>query len=207
MRILLGSSSPRRKEILGGILGDLEITAPDVDETALPGETPPAYAMRISAAKATALSRKTAVLSCPWLLITCDTIVTLDSKIIGKPRDHDDAVGIIKTLSGRTHQVISAVTLWRDGAEQLTRAETSSIRFRNLDDGDIRVYLGKIHYMDKAGAYAVQEHGGSIIENITGSVTNVIGFPLTLFFGMAVELGITGELFPGVAALEKGKIY
>lgn len=207
MKILLGSSSPRRREILGGIVDGFDIISPDVDETVLPGEAPESYALRISAAKAEALSDRTAALRGPWLLITCDTIVTLDSKIFGKPRDHDDAVNIIRTLTGRTHRVISALTLRRSGAEPLTRAETSHITFRHLDDEGIRGYLGKIHYMDKAGAYAVQELGTSIIERIEGSVTNVIGFPLTLFFTMTVDLGIAGKLFTGGITPGSSKIY
>ncbi len=193
MDIILGSSSPRRREILGRIIDAFETTAPETDERTLPGESPRGYAERVSLDKGRAVL---AALGADFrnirLIIACDTIVTIDDRIIGKPAGPEDALAIIKTLSGRTHQVISALTLihCNSGIEMRTESEISRITFKNLGDPELKEYLGRIEYMDKAGAYAVQESGSFIIEKIEGSLTNVIGFPLRLFFRMTREMGL-----------------
>lgn len=203
MRVILGSSSPRRREILGNMLGSFEVLVPEVDEALQPGEAPEPFARRMAAGKAQSLlARLGAGDADPFLLITCDTIVTIDGMTIGKPAGPEDARNIIALLSGKTHQVISALTLAdsRRPAEAITDAEASRVTFKALDAAAIAEYLGRIDYLDKAGAYAVQEHGSFIIERIEGSVTNVIGFPLRLLFRMAASLGLLDTLFPGAEA-------
>jgi septum formation protein len=199
MKILLGSSSPRRKEILGRVLGPFEIRAPEADERVHPGESPARYAERVSLEKARTITARNRAGACGELLIiACDTIVTIDDRIIGKPESPGDALSILRSLAGRTHRVISALTLVHAGNETITRtgSEISEITFRNLCDRELSEYLDRIDYMDKAGAYAVQESGGMIIEKIEGSVTNVIGFPLRLFFRMLAQMGLLQCLLP-----------
>ncbi|HSV95831.1 MAG TPA: nucleoside triphosphate pyrophosphatase [Spirochaetota bacterium] len=200
MRVILGSSSPRRKELLRDIFDDFSVMSPDADETPLPGEAPEAYAARVAADKMRSLAPLVESGPEGTLVITGDTIVTIGGMIIGKPSGFDDALSILGRLSGRTHQVISAITLglWRAGDGRgryvtATGIERSDITFKPLDAPSLVAYLGRIEYLDKAGAYAAQEHGGMIIERVEGSVSNVIGFPLRLFYKMLVESG-AGEL-------------
>ncbi|TAL37116.1 MAG: septum formation protein Maf [Spirochaetes bacterium] len=196
MRVILGSSSPRRRALLNELGIGFDTLSPDADETALPGETPRDYAVRVARAKAESALTIPDTGREPALLIACDTIVTIDGVIIGKPADRGDALRILGMLAGKTHSVISAVALVRvNGLTELrTGAEESRITFKPLGREGLEAYLDSIHYMDKAGAYAAQEHGRHIIERIEGSVTNVIGFPLRLFFRMLAEMGVADAL-------------
>ena len=188
MRVILASSSPRREAILKTLISSFEIMVPAVDESALPGEDPRLHTERVSELKALSIEKKLSRLSDDFLIIASDTIVTIDGCIIGKPSDYDDAVRIISNLAGRTHFVISAITVLSDGSGRriFTSSEKSAVTFKPLDRKRIHEYLGKIECLDKAGAYAAQEHGNLIIEKIEGSRTNVIGFPLRLFFSLLV---------------------
>lgn len=199
MRVILGSTSPRRRELLGGLFDDFEVMAPDADEAALPGEKPEAYAARVAADKMRSLAPRVEAAADDALVIACDTIVTIDGAIIGKPSGPDEALAILGRLSGRTHRVISALSvgLRRAGGrlEFATALESSAITFRPLGRAELEEYLARIEYMDKAGAYAAQEYGAMIIERIDGSVSNVIGFPLRLFYKMLVEAGAGALLY------------
>jgi septum formation protein len=200
MNIVLGSSSPRRKLIVGGLIGGFRIAHPSIDETPLPGEPPETFATRIAEEKCGAVIESCGAGDFPLLVITADTIVTIDGHVIGKPDDFDDAVAMISTLNGRTHRVITALTLLAaegpDGPRRiLTRYESTGVTFKKLDREGIARYLNTIDYRDKAGSYAFQEQGGLIVEGFQGSATNIIGFPLRLFFSMLFELGILGAVF------------
>jgi septum formation protein len=187
MDIVLGSSSPRRKQILDSLLPDYRISHPAVDETTRRGEDPGEYAARISLLKNEAITASWRVGDSELLAITADTIVTIDSDILGKPADHEDAVMMLQRLSGREHRVITSITLAHlapGRARVRTDSDTTQVRFKNLAPCDITDYLASISYLDKAGAYAYQDQGRKIIEQVSGSVTNVIGFPLRLFFSM-----------------------
>lgn len=196
MEIILGSSSPRRKSILKKIINDFDIRVPDIDEKYIEGELPAQYAARLSGEKAESLVTGLKIKD-PFLLISCDTIVALEKLIIGKPIDYNDARQKLKMLSGKTHEVISSITMISNyqGTIKKTDSEISFVTFKNIDDRDIEEYLEKIDYKDKAGAYAVQESGDLIIEKIDGSVSNVIGFPLKLFYKMLGELNLLDIIF------------
>jgi septum formation protein len=200
MNIILGSSSPRRKSILGGLVDSFLVMPPSIDETHFPDESPKTFAVRIADKKCRTILESGAIDAYPALVITADTIVTIDGRIIGKPSDFDDAVRMISELNGRTHRVITGLTLSAmkkrgDGHRSLTGCEVTEVTFRQLDRDGIVGYLNAIEYHDKAGSYAIQEHGGMIVEGYRGSVSNIIGFPLRLFFSMLVEMGIVHELF------------
>lgn len=201
MRVILGSSSPRRKGLLGTVIEDFEVIVPMADEVPLPGEDPEEFARRASREKMDSICAMHRGKANPQLIITSDTIVSIDGLILGKPANRDDAVQKIRLLNGRTHRVITGMTLhYLDSKKPMenriaTGCETTGVTFRRLSDGEIGEYLSKIDYMDKAGAYAAQEFGELIIEKTRGSITNVIGFPLRLFFTLVMELGLENRLF------------
>ncbi|OHD63007.1 MAG: septum formation protein Maf [Spirochaetes bacterium RBG_13_51_14] len=200
MNVILGSTSPRRKSIVSGLVESFCVVPPSVDETHRPPESPTEFATRIAGEKCASILESGAVESTPALVITADTVVTVDGAIIGKPADFDDAVRIITLLSGRTHRVITGLTLHAvssGGRVNHTRTghETTEVRFKKLVPEEITRYLAANDYRDKAGAYAFQEQGHLIIAGYRGSVTNIIGFPLRLFFSMAAEMALIGEIF------------
>ncbi|HPQ53761.1 MAG TPA: Maf family protein [Spirochaetota bacterium] len=199
MRLILASSSPRRRELLGIITSSFEIIAPDINEDTAHGETPLQYAERMAFLKASAVRIAPCNSGAPAsLVIACDTIVTIDGRIIGKPVDFSDACGTLRDLSGRTHQVITSLSLRIEHAapEIITASEITNVTFRELTEDIISRYLNTIHYNDKAGSYALQEHGGMIIDRVEGSVSNVIGFPLGLFLRMTHRKKILDDIGP-----------
>lgn len=196
MNIILGSSSPRRKDLLQNLFTDITIIHPEVEEIPEPNETPLQFVQRASLDKLNEISKK--INNNHSLIITCDTIVTIENEILGKPVDYDHAYKMLSKLSGKTHQVISAISLlliYESIYHKYTDYEITHVTFQKLTDSDITHYLSKIHYMDKAGSYAAQEYGNMIIEKIEGSLTNVIGFPLRCFFRMTHEMDIVKKLF------------
>lgn len=195
MKLVLGSGSPRRREILQSVFGDIDIVPPHIDESILSGEKPVDYTMRIVDAKMDAIlcGRDNEA-----LYITSDTIVTIDGSILGKPLSRGEAFSMLRLLSGREHAVITGICIAyvRDGAFRRDSAyDVSSVIFKKLEDETINGYLDLINYRDKAGSYAVQEHGGIIVDSIKGSVTNVIGLPLGLLFRMLGSSGLTNSFF------------
>ena len=175
-RIVLASASPRRRELLGGIDISFEVKVlPDVDESfpaeLQAGEIP----LYISKVKADAYR---ALMADDELVITADTIVWLDGKALGKPRDEEEARQMIRNMSGKTHSVFTGVTITTK-KEQRSFVAQSNVRFSNLLDSEIDYYITRYKPMDKAGSYGVQEWIGFIgIENIEGSYFNVMGLPV-----------------------------
>lgn len=201
MRVILGSTSPRRRAILGTLFPALQIMFPNVDETWEPGIRPEAFAEKVSIDKCLSVADSIQAAEEPILVVTADTVVTIDDIVIGKPSDFDDAVKILRSLVGRTHRVITAIsirTIYGDSsikAKSLTSHETTAVTFRDLNHEDILRYLRLIEWRDKAGAYAFQESGSFIIDTWEGSATNIIGFPLRLFFSMLAEADLGHLLF------------
>lgn len=174
--ILLASNSPRRRELLAGLDIDYRVTAlPEVDESypdTLSGEEIPLY---ISQEKAAAYRR---FMKDNTLLITADTIVWLDGKVYGKPHDITDAKAMLQALSGKTHTVITGVTL-TSLQKQISFAVSTEVTFAALDDDEIDYYVEKYRPLDKAGAYGVQEWIGYIgVTGLKGSYYNVMGLPI-----------------------------
>lgn len=174
--ILLASNSPRRRELLAGLDIDYRVTAlPEVDESypdTLSGEEIPLY---ISQKKAAAYRR---FMKDNTLLITADTIVWLDGKVYGKPHDIADAKAMLQALSGKTHTVITGVTL-TSLQKQISFAVSTEVTFTALDDDEIDYYVETYRPLDKAGAYGVQEWIGYIgVTGLKGSYYNVMGLPI-----------------------------
>lgn len=175
-RIILASNSPRRKELLSGLDIDYETRViPDVDESypnSLPFEMVATY---LAEKKASAYQKE---LKDDELLITADTVVLLEDMILGKPANEYESASILKTLSGKTHKVITAVCL-TSTKKQISFSDTSFVTFGKLSDAEIEYYVSKYKPFDKAGAYGVQEWIGYIaVEKIEGSYYNVMGLPV-----------------------------
>lgn len=174
--VVLASNSPRRKELMSGLGVDYVVkTLPDVDESypdTLRGEEIPAY---ISREKADAYQ---SMIEPDELLITADTIVWLDGEVLGKPKDREDAIRMLRKLSGASHQVITGVCLTTKEWQKCFTA-TTDVTFASLTEEEILYYVDKYAPMDKAGAYGVQEWIGFIgVESISGSYFNVMGLPI-----------------------------
>lgn len=185
-RIYLASQSPRRRELLKQIGIDFEMLLVrsdpqrniDVDETPHAGEAPEDYVLRVSRAKAEAgcSALKQRMLP-PFPVLAADTAVTLDGKIFGKPDNARHAAEMLRQLSGREHQVLSAVAIALEEHVEIALS-ISRVRFVRLDEDRIKRYLLTHEYTDKAGGYAIQGHAGAFIEHLTGSYSGVMGLPL-----------------------------
>jgi len=174
--IYLASASPRRSALLQQIDVAHEVRPVDVDETPRPGERPAQYALRLAETKAQTLWQRLASADRRPVL-AADTTVALGLEILGKPADRADAVRMLGRLSGRDHQVHSAVALLHAGGAD-ARVSTSTVSFRPLSEAEIDWYWRTGEPVDKAGAYAVQGHAAIFIRHIEGSYSGVMGLPL-----------------------------
>lgn len=184
--IVLASNSPRRKELMSGLGVDYVVkTLPDVDESypdTLQGEEIPAY---ISREKAEAYQ---SMIEPDELLITADTIVWMNGEVLGKPKDREDAIRMLRKLSGASHQVITGVCLTTKGWQN-SFTVTTDVTFAVLSEEEIVYYVDKYSPMDKAGAYGVQEWIGFIgVESISGSYYNVMGLPVQKLYRELIKL-------------------
>lgn len=173
MMIILASGSPRRRELLTSVGLNFEIYRPDVDETRKPGEEPADYCRRLAGLKAEAGAQKFP----ESLIIAADTIVFVDGQILGKPSDREDALRMLRLLSGREHEVITGLAVWNAGALTVRDVHTL-VKFRELTEAEIEAYYETGECDDKAGAYAVQGRGALLIEGVRGDYYNVVGLPL-----------------------------
>jgi septum formation protein len=185
-RIYLASRSPRRRDLLKQIGVPFELLllredlrrGADVDETPLAEESPGVYVLRVASAKAAMAVRQIAYRGLPQKpVLSADTTVVFDGQIVGKPEDAEDAARILRTLSGREHQVLTAVAVaLREQIE--AQISVSSVSFRELSDAEIRSYVATGEPLDKAGAYAIQGRGGVLVTRMTGSYSGIMGLPL-----------------------------
>lgn len=185
-KVILASNSPRRKELLAGLGVDYEVrTLPDVDESypdTLQGADIPLY---IAKEKADAYRN---MLQPGELMITADTIVWLDGRVLGKPKDREDALCMLRDMSGRTHEVFTGVCITTTEWQRSFAAQTE-VRFAELSEEEITYYVDKFQSMDKAGAYGVQEWIGFIgVENISGSYYNIMGLPVQRLYKELVKV-------------------
>ncbi len=186
-RVILASQSPRRKELLSRLFEQFEIQPADIDETMDAAKTPAEAVMELSARKAEAIAMHNA----DALVIAADTIVVCD-RIFGKPTGREEAARMLRALSGRAHQVMTAVSVARDG-QVLTRLSTTDVHFRPLSEQDIEDYIESGEPMDKAGAYGIQGRGGLFIPRIDGDYYGVMGLPICLLEQMIREISAKGE--------------
>lgn len=173
MKLILGSGSPRRKELLAqlGIVPDA-VLPPDINEDPKRGEAPRPYCQRL------AIEKARAVAGGPDDIILCaDTTVALGRRILGKPRDAGEAAEFLTALGGRRHQVITAVAV-RRGERIWARDSVSAVKMKRLSDIELNAYLASGEWLGKAGAYAIQGAAGAFIPWISGSFTGIVGLPL-----------------------------
>ena len=186
-KLLLASASPRRAEILRAVGWPFETLATDIDETLLKGESAEAAVERLALEKALAAMKRHPF---ALLVLGADTTVLVDSEILGKPEDEEDARRMLRLLSGRWHDVLTGVALLRAGGGREGRTvahERTRVRFARLSDEESDWYVGSGEPMDKAGAYAVQGRAALFIEEIRGDYWNVVGLPIRLVYELAGE--------------------
>lgn len=184
VRLILGSASPRRLELLAqiGVVPDA-VQPADVDETPLKAELPRPYAARIAREKAAA------VVADPDDIVLCaDTTVALGRRIMGKPEDAGQAAAFLVALGGRRHQVITALAL-RRGTQMWTREVTCVVRMKRLSDLELNAYLASGEWRGKAGGYGIQGLAGAFIPWISGSFTAVVGLPVAETAALLVTAG------------------
>ena len=187
MRLILASTSPRRAQILRDAGLVFSIISSAVDETPIPGEAPGELVLRLANAKAELVAARSVG---PAIVVAADTVVVLEGQILGKPRSTDDARHMLEKLSGRTHSVVTGVSLIRlPDVEQRSFVETTLVHFDRLSANEITRYLATEEPHDKAGAYAIQGRGGRYIPRIEGCYYNVVGLPLSRLLSELHELG------------------
>ena len=172
MELILGSQSPRRRELLGLTGLDFTVRVADIDETMDADKAPFDEVARVSREKAMAVARKPGD-----VVIAADTIVVCGGKVLGKPRNEEDAFRILSLLSGRDHEVMTGMTVLR-GDEIVTHTEVTKIHFRQLHPDEIRAYIATGEPMDKAGAYGIQGGAALFADQMEGDYYNVMGLPV-----------------------------
>ena len=201
MEIVLASASPRRRELMARIAPEFRVVPTDVDESAIIEKDPLAFAIAAAAQKA----RRAAESFPEAIVIGADTVVALGLRILGKPVDREDARAMLRALSGRRHRVMTGLAFYR-GAEDrlLTGYDLTYVTFRELTDEMIEGYLDQGTFLDKAGAYAVQEVGDAFVARMKGDYDNVVGFPvekvrrmLARFMDPAFTVTVEDIDFPG----------
>jgi septum formation protein len=186
--LVLGSSSPRRRELLAAAGFEFEIAEPGVDERALPGESAEAQARRLALEKARAVAARYPGEAC---VLAADTLVVVDADVLGKPRDGDEAVEMLLRIQSRTHRVLTgfALIVHALGVEEHGVVE-SEVRMHPVDRATARAYASSGEPLDKAGGYAAQGDGGRFVAEIRGSRTNVIGLPMETVVARLARLGV-----------------
>lgn len=184
MRLVLGSGSPRRRELLAqiGVTAD-DIRPPDIDETPRAAELPRPYCQRMAREKACAVPAAP-----DELVLAADTTVSLGRRIYGKPADAGEAATFLHALSGRRHRVVTAVAL-RLGDQLWERDVVSVVRMKQLSDAEVNAYLASGDWDGKAGGYSIQGPAGAFIPWIGGSYTGIVGLPLTETAGLLQAAG------------------
>ena len=204
MHLILASASPRRAELLRAAGYRFEIVVADVDESIRPGEAPSTYVRRLAAEKSAAALKGCAISgtgvargsasavaqgfsAADLVILGADTTVVVDGAILGKPRDDEDGRDMLRRLSGRTHEVLTGVSL-RQGAYEVGRVEVTAVIFRTLSDDELNWYVASGEGHDKAGGYAIQGLASRFIPRIDGSYSNVVGLPVACVAELLPEI-------------------
>ncbi len=189
MTFILGSGSPRRKELLAqiGVVPD-DIRAPDIDETPLKAELPRPYCARMAREKVAAVTA-----GAEDIVLCADTTVAVGRRILGKPADAQEAASFLRLMSGRRHKVVTAVAVKR-GDQLWERDVVSTVRMKRLSDAELNAYLATGDWQGKAGGYGIQGPAAALIPWISGSFTGIVGLPLA---ETANLLRAAGYIFDG----------
>ena len=184
--IILASNSPRRREFLSSLGIEFDVIPADVDEKLLPGETFREHVARLSIEKSKRVSRE----NTDAFVLGADTLVVIGGKPLGKPNDEDEATEMLRTISGKTHTVLSGYCVVDGGTgEMKTGVVETEVTIKGLTAGEIEAYVSTHESMDKAGSYAIQGIGSFMVSEIHGSYTNVVGLPVPEVVGALLDLG------------------
>jgi septum formation protein len=186
-KIVLASASPRREELLALICPTFEIIPSEFDESTMPEDLSPAQHVLVSAREK---ARDVAARAKNAIIIGADTIVVVDDTILGKPADEENACKMLKTLSGRTHQVYTGICVIGSDGREMQDYESTDVNFRELSDDIIHRYVATGEPLDKAGAYAIQGRGSVLITGICGDYFNVVGLPVYKLGLLLEKLGV-----------------
>jgi septum formation protein len=179
--LVLASQSPRRRELLAVLGIPFTVEPSSIDENPLPDEKPEDFVVRVAREKGLEVAARVS----QSLVLSADTLVTIDGELLGKPSGEEDAVRMLHKLSGREHSVYTAVCLINQPKNQtLEGLDRTRVWFNRLDEGQIRDYLRREDVYDKAGAYAIQGYAGVFIPKIEGNYFNVMGLPLPLVYDL-----------------------
>ncbi len=184
-KLILASRSPRRSELLRSLGLDFAVTPSQAKETTDPGQSPEQNATRIARDKARWVARQHP----GKYVLGADTMVVLDQEIIGQPADEKDACRILSKLSGRQHKVITGVVLITPEAGEYETVVVSKVTLKSASENDIRSYVATGEPLDKAGAYAIQGEGSTLIESWEGSHSNIVGLPLEALTDLFQQAG------------------
>lgn len=172
MNLILASQSPRRRELMELFHIPFKVCAADIDETMDPMKAPYDEVARVSRCKAQAVAREE-----DDVVVAADTVVVCDGRVMGKPHSAHEAAVMLRSLSGRIHQVMTGMTVLR-GEKMISNTEVTEIKFRKLTEQEIQAYIATGEPMDKAGAYAIQGGAALFAEGIRGDFYNVVGLPV-----------------------------
>jgi septum formation protein len=187
-RLVLGSASPRRRELLGRLGLSFEVDPADIDESTRLGESPNQYVARLAAEKAERVASRHQ----GWFaVLAADTTVEIDGRALEKPVDLEDSARMLRTLRGREHVVHTSIALWVSPDAQLgTRTVSTRVRFREFSDETLAAYVASGEGLDKAGAYGIQDLGSALVSELHGSYTNVVGLPAAETIELLQHLGV-----------------
>ena len=174
MAVILASGSPRRKELMSHITDEFTVIVSDADESLPEGEGVEETVKNLALQKAQAVKLKCKETD---IIISADTVVSCDGRILGKPNDEKEAYGMLKSLSGRTHAVYTGVCITK-GDRTDVFAQKTLVEFYELSDEEINAYIATGDPFDKAGGYGIQSKGAVLVKGITGDYFNVVGFPV-----------------------------
>ena len=183
-KLVLASSSPRRKELLDAAGWPYEAIVAGIDESLKPNEAPAVYVQRLARSKAEAVATQLQ----SGLVLGADTSVVIDNEILGQPIDDDDARRMLKLLNGKWHEVLTGVAAVRVGGHSVVDYETTRVRFAEMSDSEIDWYISTGEARGKAGAYGIQGAAGLFIEEIRGDYFNIVGLPIRLVYELTAKV-------------------
>lgn len=182
--LILASASPRRAAILTALGLPFRVVVPSVDESLLPGEGGAQAAERLARAKAASVAG-----AAELPVLAADTLVLCDERVLGKPASAEEAARMLRTLSGRSHEVVTGVCVARDGTLR-SGVETTVVAFAPMEESEIAWYVGTGEPLDKAGAYHVDGRGALFVSSVSGSPSNVAGLPVRLMLSLLRDVGV-----------------
>ena len=188
--IILASASPRRRELLANLVSSFEVRPADIDETPFPMESPEEYVIRMAREKAEAITAQG--VDHRDVIIASDTSVVIDGQILGKPESFAHAKTMLRSLSGKTHQVMTSLCVCNGGLNRVATCNVvSDVSFREISDLEIEHYWRTGEPCDKAGSYAIQGVGGMFVQHMSGSFSAVVGLPIYEVSQFLSEFGVS----------------